>query len=132
LAALDKNAMSEKEYKAQAWKIKFDYQKKLYELESREVERILEINKRLTESLVIEAQNRTEKLTGAEGLDFQKKVWDQYYTSRLDQLEKNAKAEKNLIEASAKTREEKDNEIRLIEANLESGRIALKKERTEK
>ena len=84
--------------------------------------------KRTTDILVKEAENRANKLTGAELPEYQKEIWDSYYEERRKQLEEDARLEMSLVNASLDTAEVKAEKEKQIQTQLNADLYDLKQE----
>lgn len=118
--ALDKETMSDEEYAAQVEAIRLDLQRTLKEIDDQEVERKNENAKRLTDIALQEAEAEKNALTGAEGVDKQKEVWDNYYAARANQIEENARIEKEAVQRSTDSEEVKAAKITQIDNQLKA------------
>jgi hypothetical protein len=132
VASLDRTRMSTQEYNMELLKLDQEYKSKKRELDVKELERIVENQKRTTDILVKEAENRANKLTGAELPEYQKEIWDSYYEERRKQLEEDARLEMSLVNASLDTAEVKAEKEKQINAQLQADLEALRKEGAEK
>ena len=68
----------------------------------------------LTEIAVKAAEERTKKLTGAEGVEEQIQVWEDYYAQRRYQIEENARLEAEEVQRSTDSDEFKQNSQHLL------------------
>lgn len=116
--ALDKEQMTEKEYAAEVEAIRIDLANTLRDIDEKEVERTNENAKRRTEIEVQAAEARKNALTGAEGIDAQKAVVQDYYDTLKKQIEENAEMERQAVERSTDTAEVKAEKIKQINAQM--------------
>lgn len=116
--ALDKEQMTEKEYAAEVESIRIDLANTLRDIDEKEVERTNENAKRRTEIEVQAAEARKNALTGAEGIDAQKAVVQDYYDTLKKQIEENAEMERQAVERSTDTAEVKAEKIKQIDAQM--------------
>lgn len=126
--ALDKDTMSEREYAAQVEAIRLELSNALREIDNREVERASENAQRRTEIAVQEAEARKNAMTGAEGVDEQKSIVADYYSSVRRQIEQNAEIERQAVERSTDTAEVKADKIRQINAQMNAALLAKDQE----
>lgn len=122
--ALDKEQMSEKEYAAEVEAIRIDLANTLRDIDEKEVERTNENAKRRTEIEVQAAEARKNALTGAEGIDEQKAVVQDYYDTLKKQIEENAEMERQAVERSTDTAEVKAEKIKQINAQMNADIVA--------
>lgn len=122
--ALDKEQMSEKEYAAEVEAIRIDLANTLRDIDEKEVERTNENAKRRTEIEVQAAEARKNALTGAEGIDEQKAVVQDYYDTFKKQIEENAEMERQAVERSTDTAEVKAEKIKQINAQMNADIVA--------
>ena len=106
--ALDKNVLSEKEYKAQVEAIRLELDNTLRDIDEQEVQRLNENAKRETEILLTEAEARANALSGKEDVEHQKAVWNEYYNARKEQITQNTAFEIEAINRSTDTEEVKE------------------------
>lgn len=86
----------------------------------------------LTEIEVKAAEERTKKLTGAEGVEKQIQVWDDYYAQRKYQIKENARLEAEEVQRSTDSEEVKDAKLKKIKQQAQADITALEKEGAEK
>ena len=122
--ALDKENMSEREYAAQVEAIRLDLANTLRDIDEQEVQRTTENAKRRTEIEVQAAEARKNALTGAEGIDEQKAVVQDYYDTLKRQIEENAEMEQQAVERSTDTTEVKAEKIKQINAQMNADIVA--------
>lgn len=128
VAALDKERMSEDDYKAQVEAIRLELADTLKQIDDDEANRKAENARRLTDIELKEAEARKNALTGAEGVDEQKAILEDYYATRKKQIEENARLEKEAVERSKDTEEVKAAKIEAINAQLNADLESLRKE----
>lgn len=116
--ALDKSAMSERAYKAEVESIRLELADTLRSIDEEEVQRISENAARKTEIALQEAEARKNALTGAESMDEQKAVVQDYYDTLSRQIEENAQREKQAVERSTDTAEVKAEKIKQIDNQM--------------
>lgn len=116
--ALDKEQMTEKEYAAEVESIRIDLANTLRDIDEKEVERTNENAKRRTEIEVQAAEARKNALTGAEGIDEQKAIVQDYYDTLKKQIVENAEMERQAVERSTDTAEVKAEKIKQIDAQM--------------
>ncbi|MBQ9602436.1 MAG: hypothetical protein IJR42_01325 [Paludibacteraceae bacterium] len=126
--SLDKVNMSTKEYAAQKAAIELELAETIKRIDNDEATRKAENARRITEIELREAEIRKNALTGAEGVDEQKAILEDYYATRKKQLEENARLEKESVERSKDTEEVKTAKIKAIDAQLNADLVELKKE----
>lgn len=126
--ALDKEQMSEKEYAAQVEAIRIDLANTLRDIDEQEVERTNENAKRRTEIEVQAAEARKNALTGAESMEEQKAVVQDYYDTLKKQIEENAEMERQAVERSSDTVEVKAEKIKQINAQMNADIVANAKD----
>lgn len=126
--ALNKEKMAEDDYNAQVEAIRLELKDTLKQIDDEEANRKAEYARRLTDIELKEAEARKNALTGAEGVDEQKAILEDYYANRKKQLEENARLEKEEVQRSTKTQEEKDAAIKAIDTQLNADLVELKKE----
>lgn len=122
--ALDKEQMTEKEYATEVEAIRIDLANTLRDIDEKEVERTNENAKRRTEIEVQAAEARKNALTGAEGIDEQKAVVQDYYDTLKKQIEENAEMERQAVERSIDTAEVKADKIKQINAQMNADIVA--------
>ena len=122
--ALDKEQITEKEYAAEVEAIRIDLANTLRDIDEQEVERTNENAKRRTEIEVQAAEARKNALTGAEGIDEQKAVVQDYYDTLKRQIEENAEMEQQAVERSTDTAEVKAEKIKQINAQMNADIVA--------
>ena len=130
--ALDKQILGEKEYEAQVEAIRLELANTLRDIDEQEVQRLNENAKRETEILLTEAEARANALTGKEGVDQQKAIWNDYYNTRKEQIEQNAAFEIEAINRSTDTEEVKEQKKTQILAQALAEREALEREAADK
>lgn len=130
--ALDQQVMGEKEYKAQVEAIRLELANTLRDIDEQEVQRLNENAKRETEILLTEAEARANALSGKEDVDQQKAIWNDYYSTRKDQIEQNAAFEIEAINRSTDTEEVKEQKKTQILAEALAEREALEREAADK
>lgn len=126
--ALDRTLLSAKEYAAQKKAIELELNDTIKQIDDEEANRRAENARRLTEIELKEANARKNALTGAEGMEKQKEVLQEYYDARKKQLEETARLEKEEVQRSTKTQEEKDAAIKAIDTQLNTDLVEIKKE----
>ena len=130
--ALDEAVLGEEQYKAEVEAIRLELNNTLKNIDEQEVQRLNELSKRKKEIAVAEAEAATRTLNGSESAEYQKKVWENYYTERANQIDENEKHEIEAINRSTATTEEKEAQITLIQKNAQKDREDLKKEEATK
>ena len=130
--ALDKNVLSEKEYKAQVEAIRLELDNTLRDIDEQEVQRLNENAKRETEILLTEAEARANALSGKEDVEHQKAVWNEYYNARKEQITQNTAFEIEAINRSTDTEEVKEQKKTQILAEALAEREALEREASDK
>lgn len=130
--ALDKNVLSEKEYKAQVEAIRLELNNTLRDIDEQEVQRLNENAKRKTEIALMEAEAAANALKGSESVDYQKAAWENYYKERANQIEENAKHEIEAINRSTDSEEVKAEKVKQIELQLQADLEDIRKEGAQK
>ena len=130
--ALDKNVLSEKEYKAQVEAIRLELNNTIRDIDEQEVQRLNENAKRKTEIALMEAEAAANALKGSESVDYQKAAWENYYNERAKQVEENAKHEIEAINRSTDSEEVKAEKVKQIELQLQADLEAIRKEGAQK
>lgn len=122
--SLNRMEIGERAYAAQVSAIRIELQKKLRDIDEKEVERTNENAKRRTEIEVQAAEARKNVLTGAEGIDQQKAVVQDYYDTLKKQIEENAEMERQAVERSTDTAEVKAEKLKQINAQMNADIVA--------
>lgn len=130
--ALDKNVLSEKEYKAQVEAIRLELNNTLRDIDEQEVQRLNENAKRKTEIALMEAEAAANALKGSESVDYQKAAWENYYNERAKQVEESAKHEIEAINRSTDSEEVKAEKVKQIELQLQADLEDIRKEGAQK
>jgi hypothetical protein len=125
-------AGEEDKYYAEKERIERELAKTLRDIDEQEVQRANENAKRKTEIALMEAEAATRALKGEEGVEYQKKAWENYYNERAKQIEENAKHEIEAINRSTDTKEVKDAKVKQIELQLQADLEAIRKEGAQK
>lgn len=125
--ALNKEALSEKAYAAEVEAIRLELNDTLRDIDEREIERKNDYSKRMTEIAVAEMEATTKALNGSEGIGEQLEVWDEYYSALEHQIRENAEFERQAIERSTATAEEKAAQIKRIDQDMQASLIANEK-----
>lgn len=131
IASLDKSKMSNKEYAAQVEAIRLELAQSLKQIDDEEANRQAENQRRMTDITIQEANNRKNALRGSEGVDEQKAIVKGYYDALKEQLEENARLEREAVERSTDTEEVKAAKIKAIDAKLQADLEANRKEGAE-
>lgn len=118
--ALDKEALSEREYAAQVEAIRLDLNETLRDIDEREMERKNAYSKRMTEIAVAEMEATTKALNGSEGIGEQLEVWNEYYSTLEHQIRENAEHEREAVKRSTASAEEKAAQMKRIDQDMQA------------
>lgn len=118
--ALDKEALSEREYAAQVEAIRLDLNETLRDIDEREMERKNAYSKRMTEIAVAEMEATTKALNGSEGIGEQLEVWNEYYSTLEHQIRENAEHEREAVMRSTASAEEKAAQLKRIDQDMQA------------
>jgi len=130
-AAVKRREMTEEEGKVKITAIRLQLQNDLKDIDDREIARQEEQAKRLMAIDVQVAEARKNALTGAESVEEQKAVLDDYYDALKQQVEKEAELERQAVNRSTDTQEVKSAKIEEINLQLQAKLTEIDKQGAE-
>jgi len=130
-AAVKRREMTEEEGKVKITAIRLQLQNDLKDVDDREIARQEEQAKRLMAIDVQVAEARKNALTGAESVEEQKAVLDDYYDALKQQVEKEAELERQAVNRSTDTQEVKSAKIEEINLQLQTKLTEIDKQGAE-